>query len=608
MISLIAIGITNYEKSDLTNIECADKDVLNVYNTFQEVFSEQFSQHNSISLIDITSDDFKKVLSVVRITYKKSDTLVVYFSGHADLDGDDFFLCFKDYDGRNGRIKNVILYEELHDLPCKVIIVLDCCRSAGGLALGNKRDLVRTHKISVIASSDLHNPSFFTNDGSLFTFHFVSALKDLNQNASIISLNEISKYINLRGSTCLINLEEGATDIVLKQNDSLIQWELDFPEKFLMKTKGIDFVTKELLWYSLMDVPTHLKWRVMEIFFLNKSESFESSWLVRRAIGSVLNEFDWLQKDNKRWIIELLESYDWTKVCVGIIGSRYYVNDEEIYLCVSRLLNSDLPMDVVWLANLYISSSKHYNFEATLNSRLMHTEWGVIEIWKTISNKFSDKNELLKLLQEKTKNNPQILNALFNHLHFSKEKVILTNPVKEELKNSKLINEIYKEPTRNTIAKTEIKNKWLISYLYGVWRDQIRFNLAEFLEFFSNEELIKNELQLVSSYPLVEMRMAIIQFISDHKTVFDKYKDSLLWSLLDPHPWVRRSAIKAFKNEEDIKFAFLDNFDRSIYPGVFDFILEANYYNCSGIREFIEMYDMSAQELRALGKYGISVG
>ncbi|MBU4510112.1 caspase family protein, partial [bacterium] len=99
------------------------------------------------------------------------------------------------------------------------------------------------------------------------------------------------------------------------------------------------------------------------------------------------------------------------------------------------------------------------------------------------------------------------------------------------------------------------------------------------------------------------VRMFIFDFMEINECYLDKFKDNLFWGLSDSHPWVKRSATKAFKKYgEKLRDTFKNKIDRVLYPGLFDLIIEAENIGFN-TNKYIEKYFFSKNEIDSLNKY-----
>ncbi|MFF2446937.1 caspase family protein [Neobacillus sp. NPDC058068] len=577
---LISVGIKNCKDELLGEIACAHNDANFIYETLNNVLNVDFSDKHSICLTDPTDEEFLAVVKTFKRNLGESDNLIIYFSGHGVLEGNDSLeLVFSGaYSNGEGRCKLSRLKDEMDRTDFQTILILDCCSSSAGLNIANAKNIFSHEKISVLASSGAFGIAGFNENGSIFTKHLCEALNALSEEGKPISLRVLAEEIITTGHPCYINSSNRAPDTVLSNPVIMIEDNKDFQKRFLMRINESDTATREMHWYYLMDFPESIKIEVLRGYF-EKNVS-EPHWLVRRAIGSLISELkNFRMKESI--ILELLRSSDWTAQCIGLIGARRELNHELIRNEVKNILSSDTQIDAIWLANLYLSDNENRDIDYALSSSLSKTPWGVLDIWVRYSEKM-DKSILLEMIKSRVDHS--LLKPLFLHMYFEsgyKEQEGLLDQARlleqegllAQVRNSKLIPILYELKKRGETKSA--KQKWLFSSLYGSWRDQLDLKLHEFF-YHKRDEEIRADLEITSHLPLVEMRMAIFQYMTIYSEMVEEYSHLLKWGLIDPHPWVKRTAIRAFQGQPDLlKEAFQEEINGQLYPGKLDFILEA---------------------------------
>ncbi|SHI14990.1 radical SAM protein [Clostridium magnum] len=423
----------------------------------------------------------------------------------------------------------------------------------------------------------------------------ISILKRSIENYTI-SLSNIVLEIRNSGQKCFVNYLEGEPDLILKENVNYFDEYVDFDKKFLKKVNKEDNSLKEMLWYYIMKYPSSVQVHILKNY---QFEPGEPSWLVRRAIGSVLSELSDFDGIKKKQILYLLKSDNWMLQCIGLIASRNLL-DSDLVMLIKESILADInkPMDLIWLANLYLTDSDNVNIEESLSSKLGNTAWGIIDIWKRYIEKIPY-DKLWKIISKKVPD-AQLLSPLITDLIIAKQ--FMGNSEKSiPLLETKLVKHLYKQSKRGRTKN--VHKKWLISLLYGSWRDQISLNLYDYFDNNINST-ISYEMQLAKDLPRVEMRMAIFQMMNNNEEIFKEYYKSLEWGLADVHPWVRREAIKVYGLyfNKYIESAFEDKIDRSLYPGLFDMLIEAERFGYS-TSKYIKKYELTKNEINAIKKY-----
>lgn len=532
MISLISIGISEYNNED--SIPCAVKDSELIYKTFETSFECEFESFNSCCFSNLSSDEFHTLLNVERTTMSNTkNILIIYFSGHAHIENDKLKLLFSDYDGKHRGFLDVYeIANVFSEIQGQVLLILDCCQSgkAASIASANLGEI----QFGILASCEEYQYSKYKESGSEFTNYLCIALKHIAHKNEEVSLVSLSKQIEKLGYEKTV-VNTGASkngDFILFRSNVFDEFN-DFPKRFLNRLFKSDSIMRESLWYYLTDIPQNVNENIFKEYFksLNHSSNFapESSWLVRRAIGSVICQFDELEYISKL----LCQSLYWQEQCIGLIALRYKFNhDDNIYNYVLELVKKEciVKIDAVWLANLYMSENINYDYRIFLNTNLALSSWGIHEIYKTISHKNISDDDFINSLHEKGVNVNVI--SEFN-------KIIINNH------DSKFERYIFEQKNRGRLPK-KIKSKFLLSALYGNWRGSIDIRLKNYLDTAEHRQ-IESDLKKAKSTLDVNIKMALFEWFEQNISFLYKYQTSLLWGLYEPHLWVRREAIKAFK-------------------------------------------------------------
>lgn len=139
--------------------------------------------------------------------------------------------------------------------------------------------------------------------------------------------------------------------------------------------------------------------------------------------------------------------------------------------------------------------------------------------------------------------------------------------------------------------------------MYGSWRNNLVVDLTRFINNLSADDAAK-ELSMASMLPLVEMRMSVFNSIESFPNLIDDYSKSLIWGLKDKHPWVRREALKVFKNLGFIgDLVSYEDIDRFIYPGLLDLLIELRNSNVilnGNFQKTIKTIGLTPHETEAL--------
>ena len=580
MISILSVGIQKYISNTLPEVSCALLDSKRVYDAFSDILNEAFSEHTSICLNNISSDAFKGVLSSYRFLYSKeqeTDILILYFSGHAVTNNNNYTLCFSDYNENYGGYLSVEeLAQLLNSICCEKIIILDCCFSGNGLNLAN--DSIFKDRISIITSSSQHGLADFDESGSKFTKSLCESIYEIKSENIDFTLNELQNRICSKHRTSCFNMGAGQTgSVLLKQCTNLEAFYFDFDKRFYNRISKSDRFFREASWYSLSGLPFTIAEKVYkEIFLCFNSYSkypLEASWLVRRAMGSSISCIE--NKHNRLYIAKkLISSSFWQEQCIGIIGARYdFENDDGLFEFLKQKIENNIirKIDVVWLANLYTAENERYDYNVFINSSLATNSWGIQEIFRAASKHRvsigSFNNSLNTILKNSFSETIQNARKEWQRINFNSEK-----------SNAVLYNVIDNKSPRGRLPKNS-RAKFILSTLYGNWRGNKALNLRNYFES-QNSEDIEQELTDAANYAEIEFRMAIFDYLATNPDLTNQYLKSISWGFNDEHPWVRRSAIQAFKvadiEQDIINKSIIDYF--SSHPneniGEFDLILE----------------------------------
>lgn len=563
MLSVLAVGISDYNNMD-KNIACAQKDARTVYDTFQKIMEEEFSKYTSICIYNTTVGEIRNLLMSLENILEEKDIFVFYFSGHGEINGNTLDLCLGGgtdvYSRWNLGMPELLCV--LGKFRCKVMIILDCCYSGAGINWSNIEEVYGNSNITIVSSSTQYSTATYSDDGSEFTKELCNALSNLYNNQTDISLskifNEMKKTLN--GFYGQAKLWERQPDVILKRFFKDSEKVKNFSKEFVDRLKRVNFDTREFFWYSIIELPDFYKFEILNYYFNDKKVSSEPHWIVRRAVGSVISSI----KDRKKakdLLEKICRSENWMIRCIGYNGAKYDMDQSIEVMLKNEREKDNVPMDVIWLSNLYYFDRKdieHKNFFCT---NLMKSSWGIIDLWKRIPDSYFINKKL-----EKFKNN------IDNEKYFDELKEYISY-LEEDKQN--FISYIFSEKKRGRLP-VNTPQKWILSIIEGKWRDQTNLNLEEYLKNHKNPENGLLELKLL---PFVELKMGVLDFFCKNPEYAEEYKKYLVWALEDEHPWVVRTALPIFKNDKDcFKKIDIKKYDRTIYPGVFDLLLEMAKY------------------------------
>ncbi len=577
MLSCISVGISEYEHRNLEPIPCAKCDAKNIYDAFQTAMGAEFNHHLSVCVSNIHSEDFRSLLQVVSdvltIDPDVSDSiLVVYFSGHATSDGKTFELQFPSYTGRRTGTDDIFTVDQFAQVfskkkTIKLLIILDCCSSGSALPIANNED--NGPEISILTAGGSCEPAFFGETGSNFTTALCKSIYEIHRGGETFSLDALLKKTQSNGYPHAY-VNRGAArqvDLLFRNSPSDDGFDKYLPVTFARKIAQSNMLSREAMWYSLSNLSNCQVHDICEMYFdiedrYGHKLAPEASWLVRRAIGSTLANhisyqpiYDLLHK--------LLESNYWQEQCIALIGLRYLIRENSdlckyvLYLVETQKIQR---IDAVWLAALYAADSAETDWTIFLNTSLALSAWGMIEICK-----------MYRLFD----NGLETYLCLRNHPFY--EELVAERCRQEKNGKTKLEECVYSAATRGRLPENT-QTKFLLSALYGNWRDQISLNLKPYLEQYGRKRVME-ELEHFCCVKNAERKMALFSYFNKEKEYL-YFSDSLKWGLNDEHPWVRRTAIE-FYRELSLHSDYIDelyfttHFDNK-YPGILDFYLTSS--------------------------------
>ena len=589
VLSIISIGINEYPCSDLENISCAHDDAKKMYDAFKSIMNEDFLEHASVCLLDITASDFVHLLNSLKFSFvTEQDTMVLYFSGHAcnikQYGSEyDFSLLFSDYNerllsGYVSLINDVIPL--LNKMRCNLVLILDCCYSGEGLK--SATSIVGVHQISVISATSNRGVTGFSENGSELANAIEHGIRNIKIHNEDFTLNKLQQSIQAQYPKAQINIAAGKFgEIYLKKAQDFNSLYYSLKEKFLCQIQNGGDKYREALWYSISDIPEKIQMGIFEEYFhcLNEQSQFpvEVNWLVRRAIGSAIALLE-AECHRRDLVYKLIESQIWQEQCIGIIGARYDIkNSKDVYKKVVELVSDKVisKIDAVWLANLYVSDNPGYDYRVFLDTSLMDNSWGIQEVYKTAMDHGCSCEEFQMELEKRNDSYQEWFQTFHN---------LKTDKIPE------LWNVLNEKTARGRLPANS-KAKFILSALYGNWRG---YKLVS-CDLYFNSKLecdIRQELRLAKRFPEIEYRMALFEYFISKPDILKKYSNELSWGLDDSHPWVRRTAIQAFKATKEFSekcnqsiFDYIENRNGNI--GELDLYIEFNP-NIDAVKKLIE--------------------
>lgn len=602
MVALLSVGISKYMNgTEFAEIPCAYEDAKKVYKVFADVTGKEFKHCCSTCIKDIMAFELRCLLPLLPMTLETDDIFIFYFSGHGKTKVNGRLkLVFADADkaGMRGEIELSEIVSLLSAVRCNIILILDCCHSGAGVCEINQKNEYLSSRVSILSSSGAIGSSYYSQDGSVFTEYLSEAIYQLYNRQEKITLNSISEYISRRYSKSCIAIGGGQADINIGSGKDY-SMDAAFLNKFIYKINTYNFELREAMWYSLVDLPDKQKIHVLEYFMTkNGNHISDMSWRVRRAVGSLISSVYEIDK-RKDIVYKLIESKIWMERCIGYIGGR---KDNDIYILGKMekdAMDTENPMDLIWLASLYISDWNKESFKyKVFDTNLAKTSWGVIEIWKHFY-KDDVLYKALAVFKERVKDEDYRALCLYLYLKGFDLSNMGDKCNASIIKYKNQIKELYSSQNRGRTAGKV--NKWIWSIMNGNWRDQVNLQdkLGDYIVT-NTESKNKEFLQALKYTPCVEIKMGIMDYFSSNagRDICSKYKNELAWGLEDPHPWVVRTALPIYKKEDEaVHKHIINNIDRCLYPGVFDLMIELKRQELPSVKN----YGMNLSAVEAAG-------
>lgn len=571
MVTVLSIGIENGGEG-LDKISCAYADATRIYAAFEKALGNNLKRSASVCVKDITTIECKALISALGLAMEDNDTVIFFFSGHGDKSANGKLqLFFSDYadEGKKGSIFLEEIVLSLKKLDCSIFMILDCCHSGAALAESVKDDYKNESNISIMTSTGPYGRDEICEEGSKFTNAVCKALGQIMDTKQQIAISDIFSCIKEEDPESQLVIGGGESELVLCTTER-VQYPKDFAKVFTNKIEHINYEMREALWYSAGYLPTEIKIDLLKHYLQeNQNGCKELSWRVRRAIGSVYGYGN--NKKIDEYIKQLLSSDIWADKCVGYICANKSKEPDIVERMCNDLQNADYPMDLIWLLALYLSDIDDKQIESLiLKSSLMQSAWGAMEVWKRYFKKL-DKNSKLALFKSHV--NGTVYKQLCRELYFKKE-IDSCEYINREIKGYvEFVQKLYgcKIRGRSNVSRN---SKWIFSILYGNWRDQVDINPV-FERQWRKERDQEKLLKALRYIPSVEIKMAILDYLSRISKESQVDVDSMTWALKDQHPWVIRSALPLFRGKQELVVKHINkSINMQIYPGVFDLAIE----------------------------------
>lgn len=599
MIRLVSCGIGNAR--DKEPIPCANQDAELIYNSFQSHFPD-FDNRYSITLFNASADSFQKAIRNATNGLDETDILAIYFSGHASNQAEGeikLYFC----NGKDDTFTSERLRDETDNSGCNKLLILDCCYAGGALSLANYKHSEHK-KFFVLTAVGSYSMAEHSTSVSPFTQTLINCLDELDSVDQAITLTSICKTLKKNNYLKFeLGIAVGEIDLSLKAAVS-IAGSTEFLTAFWNKFPTLPSSMRAIMWYALdsSNLSYDTKIKTIEQLCNGRPHFYEGSWIVRRAIGHLLGELPQQDPQVRKAEDQLLNSKSWIDICIGLVATRNQNTSrmQEIRRNICR--RTGLPMDVVWLANLYYADYFTENREGEsgdeifLPQQLCETAWGVEDLFARYKRQEAVLVHLEKMVGDRFHDILQTQKRMLNPETFSTTNLLLSTYLKCPKRG------------RNTAS---YRDKWLRSILFGQWRDHPLAD-SELEVYFQSTDLkvCQKDLKDLSS-ATVDIKLGILSYVSSlSQNERKKYQDALSWALKDPHPWVRRDSFMIFNDdlEQIKKAAFSDIINRNQYPGVLDMIIEANTVSKQPewnifLKEYSEKNNFSPAELKAIKSY-----
>lgn len=529
----------------------------------------------------------------------QNDLLVVYYSGHAIIRSERLELCLSDYPSLHSRISidRLIDMHRVFDKP-RMLLILDCCHSgAAGPLIAKEASMWFPTKVFLLAATSAHEDAHVDANGSPFANGLRESLGHIsNQNHAVTAVSLIAHLKRLASSSISphLHISDGLHDL-------LISAPVVAPEDFdrLEKTtyRRIQrgrIPEREALWFALGDEPERLLLGVSHRFF--DEGNIEPSWLVRRAIGSALGSVTFLQHAARKHVATLLQSPVWLNVAAGLNASkRLFPKDFVIETC-QRLLRSGHPMDVKWLAALYLHDLEpdlRIEPSIAMEAGFLNTEWGIAEaVYRLNLVTVEDLQAKAAIKQD----HDQLDAALVTHsvrvgelarllagesdwnnvfLSLAKQNRGLPMSV---LRAAWTLSRIQRRGATGASGS----KKWLRSKLYGSWRGAIAVDVEQdVLGTLSPAERVSFLTAVPHLVFDVSCKMAVLEGLT---ALSPADIGAVRWAAEDPHPWIRRCYLEFIcrlppsawqETIYSLDWNSILAVDRHSYPGHLDLVIQA---------------------------------
>lgn len=626
----VGFGVSNYHSR--TKLLGPTKDPILVYEAIRLAAASNFLEERSTVVLDPTGAQFMATIESAMVACQPNDLLILYFSGHADAKLDHLELALIDDPAFQGRcsIDRILDTHRLANRP-KILLLLDCCYSAtAASAMFKSSSAGLLSNVELITPTEAYELAEDDEDGSPFAHALRDAIGTLVNQNEPVTVNGLVKYVN-HLTTSSTKLQHHRVNGTLDLSISKAQVQDDDFDR-LIETTYKRIVTgrqseRETLWFALNEEPEKL---TLEVFSrIERDRYLEPSWLVRRAMGSALSSVNYLRERSQQRVLNLLNSSLWMNVAIGLNAAKRVLDPSTVIEHCSALLSSDLPMDVKWLAALYLNDvdpDYSVDWATAVSAGFSDSGWGLYELTKSL--RLTVPAEVTTASGEGAtyQNDPIVYLRFLIELDQAQDEKGGSSIIKNYsgISNPSLLKAAWKLQSSKPRGMTSAfgSRKWLRSKLYGAWRKAISLDIArDLLGHMDSSDRREFLASIPFLVPSVSHRMAIFEGGTPNAGDL-KY---LCWAAVDPHPWVRRAFLEYLCRHDfeqwqtqlnDLNWTDLMEVNRDHYPGQVDLLLqaaEALRYQplastaAQALKKSIEGLPANEQEylIKALGNEGI---
>jgi len=580
---LLSVGIGRYlSGSGFETISCAISDAVSVYDTLKQVMGAEFDEGRSGVVSDLSSSELRSLVESHSRALGFNERLILYFSGHAEVTSTSLALALADADEKK---RGRVLVSELAALTrhAEAVYILDCCHAGDATGLANNTAILGYSRISVLAATGALESAAHGVEGSPFTNALCKHARTASLSGEALGLNQLAKLINDDDEftgVSQVNVREGLSDLLLVTPARDRDEKPDVAHRFFVRLQESEAAHRELLWYMASALPLSAQGEIARAWARDELPG-EAGWLVRRSMGTFLSGLPFGSVERSGLTHSFLESPNWMKVAVGLLGSRRIVGIEP-YTSITKGLFSrpDLPMDVIWLCSLHLADAGIWQLDLVRGSALLSTSWGQIEGMEQVCRVSRDLGagpDLVQDYADACRDSGASCVGLATYLCLQAGRLPQINLGTDPdtgVANDPLASYLFRRPSRGRLGSGA--GKWLLSALYGNWRGEVRAELASYSDSVPRDAFMVS-LARMRDLPSVALKMALL---ADPLLRNDEaFREVAIgWGLEDVHPWVRRAAVELAAGTGSERKALDAAIDQRLYPGLLDLLTIAGRF------------------------------